>query len=978
MRSRDSFKKAAALVLSGVLTLGAVPLSPLVQDAHADTAAAEPSAVAYADKTALEGIPTVDGNAYGGDVTKVGRIKLGKDASDKVMEWYILGSDPGVTDGEDNIAIFAASDMVTYADGATGQIFHAQVEDPYTIAYTGDDNMSYGVGVTAPSYVLENHYGMSKLRSTLQSLATSNFTSAEQGIMQATEVDTPDYKENGTGNSYALTYAAPRAVYTTSDVLYAAWGDPRYYTTGVTTDTYTKGGDSTHVYIGSTSAKDSSGSRTKVINLTNLGAGKWFWLRPAGAFNYRNALVAGSSVDHSYVYNYKAVRPASNLKLSSVIFASAASAASSSNTGAAGILQTSAANKDAMMLRLDPALKADGTERAEADKVKVGGVSANAASGTITATKANGAGEVTLIVQGKNADTDWYYTKTITSTEGETVTLKDDIVPALTAANVTLDGDTNEAKAANIDLTKCKIWVETPVMETTSGNTTATASQTLFYAVQAVDGVHTCVEKENTWESNGESHWKICKTCGQQMGDKTECTKPTAGSDSEWKTDDTQHWQNCTVCGKEITSTKVGHTSEWYSGDANNHWQICKVCGKELSSAEEHSFTWQVDKDNSEQHNGTCSCGRVVNEGHTYVPACDEAEHWYECSKCGVEKPDSRAKHTFENGVCTGAGCNYGGKHNITDENREGKKNPTCTEDGYEAYWKCSQKGHEDEVFLESGTGIYVLADATTPIPALGHKPGDEYKTIDGTYCAPVCDRENGDDICGVVITDEKEKHDPDDDGICTRCGYDKYKDEHRHTYDDTVWEDNASYHWHQCTDAECPDVKASIKDKARHTFVGGKCDVCGRTRAYDDSSDDDDTDAGVSSGTGMGSGVNGTWHQDSKGWWLEYIDGSYAHGRLETNDDGTTTMYVAWVQTGGKWYAFDADGYMVKDWVYDAESGYWYYCDADNGLQRGWLYTPVDNCWYYLDPGNGQMMYAATLTPDGCLVGADGAYVEQ
>ena len=107
-------------------------------------------------------------------------------------------------------------------------------------------------------------------------------------------------------------------------------------------------------------------------------------------------------------------------------------------------------------------------------------------------------------------------------------------------------------------------------------------------------------------------------------------------------------------------------------------------------------------------------------------------------------------------------------------------------------------------------------------------------------------------------------------------------------------------------------------------------------------------------------------------------MDGSYAHGRLETNGDGTTTMYVAWVKTGGKWYAFDAGGYMVRDWVYDAESGYWYYCDADNGLQRGWLYTPVDNCWYYLDPGNGQMMYAATLTPDGCLVGADGAYVEQ
>ena len=132
----SKLKKAAALALSGVLALGAVPLSPLVQDAHADTDAAEPSAVAYADRTELEGIPTVDGNAYGGDVTKVGRIKLGKADTEgsPVMEWYILGSDPGVTGS--NTAIFAASEM------ATSQMFHTSSSGPYTIAYTADDNMS--------------------------------------------------------------------------------------------------------------------------------------------------------------------------------------------------------------------------------------------------------------------------------------------------------------------------------------------------------------------------------------------------------------------------------------------------------------------------------------------------------------------------------------------------------------------------------------------------------------------------------------------------------------------------------------------------------------------------------------------------------------------------------------------------------------------------------------------------------------------
>ena len=132
--------------------------------------------------------------------------------------------------------------------------------------------------------------------------------------------------------------------------------------------------------------------------------------------------------------------------------------------------------------------------------------------------------------------------------------------------------------------------------------------------------------------------------------------------------------------------------------------------------------------------------------------------------------------------------------------------------------------------------------------------------------------------------------------------------------------------------------------------------------------------------------------------------------------------MQVAWVKNGGKWYAFDADGYMVQDWVYDAASDRWYYCDANNGMQYGWFYSATDGCWYYLDPSTGAMstgwrtidgkyyyfsdahtgtyyqdtatgkwiyananllrplgsMYAGTITPDGSLVGTDGAYIPQ
>ena len=68
----------------------------------------------------------------------------------------------------------------------------------------------------------------------------------------------------------------------------------------------------------------------------------------------------------------------------------------------------------------------------------------------------------------------------------------------------------------------------------------------------------------------------------------------------------------------------------------------------------------------------------------------------------------------------------------------------------------------------------------------------------------------------------------------------------HTHTYNPDVWSSNASQHWHECTDANCTDKAASIKDIADHTFAwvvdreatateeGLKhevCTVCGFTR---------------------------------------------------------------------------------------------------------------------------------------------------
>lgn len=73
------------------------------------------------------------------------------------------------------------------------------------------------------------------------------------------------------------------------------------------------------------------------------------------------------------------------------------------------------------------------------------------------------------------------------------------------------------------------------------------------------------------------------------------------------------------------------------------------------------------------------------------------------------------------------------------------------------------------------------------------------------------------------------------------------YEGPHTHTYAGSPWYQDATSHWHQCTDGTCPDPSNSTKDLARHTFVWmvekeatrtqtglkhEECTVCGHKRS--------------------------------------------------------------------------------------------------------------------------------------------------
>lgn len=381
-RWKHVFKKVMAFVLSLAMVAGLV----LAMSGGANTVQAatgsgtEPSVTAYATKDQLMTAFNPDSN---GDATTIGKLVFGKNSSSVAQEWHILGKDEGVSG--DNTIIFAASPI------ATKQAFEDDDSNKKTFA------SSFGVYETNPSDVYPNHYGASDLRVALKNMATntSYFTTAEQGLMNPTTVRTNDILNSTT--------------YTTTDKLYALTAD---------------GTGSPYTTI-----KAGSDNNTVLAESSYWRSGECFWLRSPSDYSSDNiAMLAypGKHVYGSIVRTKFAVQPASNLDLSSVLFASAATAASS-DTKSEKITDSAA-----MTLRLD------GTGK------DIGTATYNTTTGDIKAVKGATSQTVALVVQGNDGTNNWYYSKKITGTD------------VVNVSDIVAESNT----PASIDLSACKIWLE--------------------------------------------------------------------------------------------------------------------------------------------------------------------------------------------------------------------------------------------------------------------------------------------------------------------------------------------------------------------------------------------------------------------------------------------------------------------------------------------------------------------------------------
>ena len=101
-----------------------------------------------------------------------------------------------------------------------------------------------------------------------------------------------------------------------------------------------------------------------------------------------------------------------------------------------------------------------------------------------------------------------------------------------------------------------------------------------------------------------------------------------------------------------------------------------------------------------------------------------------------------------------------------------------------------------------------------------------------------------------------------------------------------------------------------------------------------------------VAGGWVRGTGAN------SDRWWWRNADGSYPAAK--------------WLEVDGKWYHFDAEGWMDTGWVHSGDK--WYYCNEGKGSTEGMMLAStcveVDGHWYVLG-ADGAMLTGSIATND-------------
>lgn len=267
------------------------------------------------------------------------------------------------------------------------------------------------------------------------------------------------------------------------------------------------------------------------------------------------------------------------------------------------------------------------------------------------------------------------------------------------------------------------------------------------------------------------------------------------------------HSRSCT-CGE--VQFEAHDFSAWNNNGDGTHSRHCNVCKKSGETANytetaTHNWQWVVDtvatpNAAGKKHEECTDCGIKQNE-NTEIPMMTSIK----VENLTIAKPAKDA--------AAAAATTTDSAYTVTNTQWKAANGTTLA---------VGEKFKPGTVYTASIT-LHSKSDAV-------FSANSTFNAIDGKSAA----------VAGGALTGDSHAY-----SIVLTYTFDATEGVHQHTYG--AWSSDDTHHWHECTDASCPNKSASIADKAEHTFVwkidvpasqastGTKheeCKVCGKKRS--------------------------------------------------------------------------------------------------------------------------------------------------
>ena len=319
----------------------------------------------------------------------------------------------------------------------------------------------------------------------------------------------------------------------------------------------------------------------------------------------------------------------------------------------------------------------------------------------------------------------------------------------------------------------------------------------------------------------------------------------------DWSKDGTNHWHECTdaACPNQSESIK-DKAAHIYDDDADT---TCNVCGYVRTVTPEiipvsqitlNKAETSISVGNSEKLTATVAPENATNKALTWASSDEDV---------ATVAPDGTVTAVKAGAATiTATAADGSGKSAVCKVTVTGDTTPPAHEhrygdwskDGTSHWHECTDAAcpNQSESIKDKEAHVYTDdADTTCNVcgyvrtvtpPAHEHRYGDWSK--DGTNHWHECT----DAACPNQSESIKDKaahvYDDDADTTCNICGYVRTvtPPAHEHRYGD--WSKDGTNHWHECTDADCPEQSESIKDKAAHVYdddADATCNICGYVR---------------------------------------------------------------------------------------------------------------------------------------------------